>query len=327
MDFLRNPVRRASLAFGTGVDHLGRAITQTLLALPIGAYHLVCRVYNWLHHRLGGVYSTVKQRFGQTTVPDLRCISWTLQTSLDQPVRLSALNHFMAIPELTDLPPTIAADCFDIFFGCINIDRNKMVVIQGLEQLAEVSVRSLSRALYHLSVVDPTSSVLADLCQNWHRNIPPYPDFRGLPFFHATTKIHSLVKTHALAKPHALGYQYRDPNPIGWENYCPSAQEFIPFAKHMVDAAQVEYDQSHNTKTPRWILRFALHSLSLDPPPPTSVVADCLKIIAIDLGCDVSNIATFDERYIRQLYRIKLSDRELAHERSKSQTSSSTNSK
>jgi hypothetical protein len=71
----------------------------------------------------------------------------------------------------------------------------------------------------------------------------------------------------------------------------------LHFHRYMVEAAQAEYERTQQRKTPRWILRFALDSLSLDPPP-TSVVADCLEIIAIDLGCDVSNITTLDERYI-----------------------------
>ena len=52
-------------------------------------------------------------------------------------------------------------------------------------------------------------------------------------------------------------------------------------------------------KVPRWILLFTASSLSLDPLPPTSVVADCPKITATDLSCGVSNIETLDERCVR----------------------------
>ena len=66
----------------------------------------------------------------------------------------------------------------------------------------------------------------------------------------------------------------------------------------MVEAAQVEYRQTGFQKVPRWILRFALHSLSLDPPPPVPVVADCLTIVAIDLDCQVSDITVLEERCV-----------------------------
>ena len=51
-------------------------------------------------------------------------------------------------------------------------------------------------------------------------------------------------------------------------------------------------------KVPRWLLRFALHSLSQDPPPPVPVITASLSIIAIDLGCDISNANdSVSERY------------------------------
>ena len=60
------------------------------------------------------------------------------------------------------------------------------------------------------------------------------------------------------------------------------------------------YWRTRCQKVPRWTLRFALHSLSLYPMPPTSAIADCLSIIAIDLGCDVSNsgFTLLDERCV-----------------------------
>ena len=44
---------------------------------------------------------------------------------------------------------------------------------------------------------------------------------------------------------------------------------------------------------------FLLHYLLQDPELPASVIADCLLIVAIDLGCDVpeSNVRTPDKRY------------------------------
>ena len=83
--------------------------------------------------------------------------------------------------------------------------------------------------------------------------------------------------------------------------FRPSRQEHIPFAQYMLEAAQMEYQRTHGKKVPRWILSFALHSLSLEPPP--SVVADCLTIVAVDLGYDVSKVATLDARWVQLFYR------------------------
>ena len=52
-------------------------------------------------------------------------------------------------------------------------------------------------------------------------------------------------------------------------------------------------------KVPRWILRLALESLPLDPSSPAPGFADYLTIIAIELGYDVSNVTTLDERFVQ----------------------------
>ena len=125
---------------------------------------------------------------------------------------------------------------------------------------------------------------LTEVC----RAFPSDMDFRGLPFYHAIRKTYSSIGKHW----NPCNYQ--------WDDYRPSDQEFAPFARCMVGAAQEEYQQREDKKKVlRWILRFALHSLSLDPPPPPSVIADSLVIIAVDLDCDVSSIATLDERCVQ----------------------------
>ena len=222
----------------------------------------------------------------QTTVLDLRCISWILQTSLDKAIRLPTLKHLVTMVVLPDFDPTLVAGCFGVFIGSINVSNRKMVITQGLDELVALSAICFLRAFHHLSDVDSTSSVLEDVRRRHHRIFPVGTDFRGLPFYYAMAKIHGLVN------------QTWNPSHAQWDNYRPSAQEHIQVARDIAEAARVEYEQSQHQKVPRWILRFALRSLSLDPPPP--VIADCLSIIATDLGCDISNIApvTLDERYV-----------------------------
>ena len=136
------------------------------------------------------------------------------------------------------------------------------------------------------------SSVLADIHRRYDEVIPIFPDFTRLPFSCTMIKIHFLVKERE---------GHRD---ILWENYKPPSQVHISFTRQMVEAARVEYQESQYQKVPRWILRFAIHSLSMDPPPPVPVVADCLAIAAIDLGCQVSDERDLEERcvYIEQAF-------------------------
>ena len=248
-------------------------------------------IYRWSM----GTFSTQTHALDrQTIILDLRCISWMLQTSLDKAVHLSALKHLATMMTLGNFDPTLVSGCFDVFIDCIKVDvRNrKVVIMQGLEQLATVSAMCFLRTYHHLSVMNPNSVVLEDVHQRYRRVFSPTInfDFSGLPFYYTMTKIHSLANRRW------------DPRRIQWGESRPSAQEWTSFTRGIAEVAQVKYQNPQYGKAPRWILRFALHSLSLEPLPPTSVVADCLSIIAIDLGCtDVSSagFTTSDERYVR----------------------------
>ena len=225
----------------------------------------------------------------QTIHLDFRCISWMLKTSLDKSVRLSTLEPLASMVALADFDPTLVADCLDIFIGCVKAANNTVVVTQGSEQLATASATCLLRTFSHLSVMDPKSRVLGDVRRRYDVTFPPDTDFRGFPFCHTLGAIHSAF--------------YPDWNHpwLDWEDYKPSSHEHDVFAHALANLARSEYQRrGRDKKVPGWILRFVLHSLSLDPPPPTSVVVDCLSIIAIDLGCIVSTTGTTisDKRYV-----------------------------
>ena len=189
------------------------------------------------------------------------------------------------MPELGNLDPILVVDCFNGLNGCIGFSNGKAVVMQGLEYLAEVAVMSFSRTLCHLTAMDPTSRTLADLRRRYNKVFPPRTDFSTVQF----------CSTMRLIR--ALAIQPGNLKDIKWNDHRLPSKEHIPFARCMVKAAQVGYQRTQGRKVPRWILRFALDSLSQDPLSPTSVVVNCLLIIAIDLGCDILDIAASNERY------------------------------
>ena len=272
------------------VYHLERATLQLLIVVIKKRYHqslvplhrAVCRYFF-------GSSSPQTHGPGQQAITlDLRCVSWILQTSLDKLDHLSAFNHLWSMPELGKFDPTFVVDCFNGLDSCIGFGGNgQLVVMQGLEQLAGAATRGFCRTLYHLTNMDPTSSMLVDVRRRYNKAIPPITDFRSVPFCSTMELIH------------ALASQPGNPKNIRWNRHRLPREEHISFAQCMVKTAQVGYQRTQNRKVPRWVLRFALDSLSRSrPPSPTPVVASCLSIIAIDLGCDVSNVTTFDERYV-----------------------------
>ena len=208
---------------------------------------------------------------------DSRCISWMLQTSLDKTIHLATFKHLAAMTELANFDPTLAKDCFKAFVSCIDIKYHEVVVIRGLEELAAVSAMCIFSTISHLLVMDPTSSVLEEVHQDYLKVFPAQANFRDNYFYYTMNALQGLY------------FQSWTRQGFHWNGYKPSLHEHAIAAQNFVKISWFKY-QGIQGKVPCFVLRFALHSLSLDPLPSTPVIANCLLIIAIDLGCDVSDI-------------------------------------
>jgi len=271
----------------------------------------------------------------QATMVDQYCISWTLRTLPDVPARLSALNYLATIT-LGHFDPTIVIDCFDTLIGCVKVTDGKVMVIQGQEQLATVSALCCLHTLSHLAVVDTIVSV-EGVRQRYTKVFPSEAKFDNLPFSHTLGAIHTvfyqtrkfrvgfpgradqttLVTWRAwlawqdqwwedgkpsnderVAVARALRGHGHHPWRVQWNDYEPSSDEHIVVACALAKLARFEYKRRGHRKVPRWLLRFAFHSLSQYPLPPTPVIVNCLTIIAIDLGCSLPNARTPYNRYV-----------------------------
>lgn len=182
-----------------------------------------------------------------------------------------------------DLDPTLVVDCFNIFLSGVNVSKGRVAITQGLEQLTMASARCFFHTFCLLMVANPTLSALEGICQHYCRVFPHKIDFTSLPSHYSMVVIEALVR--------------RDwsPYPLWRNNNRPPDHEYILFTQDIAMIAQAQYQQEQHV--PNWIFNFAFNSLSLDPLPSSSVVANCLKIIAIRLGCDVWDMITLDDRY------------------------------
>jgi len=171
----------------------------------------------------------------------------------------------------------------DALLHCIKVNHGQVTGGPALEQATMVASLHL---LHALSGVDPVSTVLRGMPQHPVRISSHHSNFRGLLCYHTINMIQIL----------SAGKQ--EGHSIGWTVHKPHPQERTLFTNTLVQVAG-ELRESQR-KVPCWILRSVLRSLSLNPPPPTLVVVNCLLIIAIDLGCDVSSArsTTLDQRYV-----------------------------
>ena len=269
---------------GTDTFHLGQAMVQPLVAFVQQVYYI----------QLLGTPSTPVHGSDQKTAGlDLKHVLWMLRSSLDNSIYLSTLEFLTTMVVLDDFDPTLVVDCFNILISCVKVIDGTVVVNNGLEQLATVSAMCFFHTFSHLSVVGPKSHVFGDVCQHYGTVFPPEVDFNSFPFYHTLSVIHRVLNSDWRCRQYAR---------IEWQGYTPSSHEHIIFSCSLAKLAQSEYQRREGweKKVPRWMLRFVLHSLSLDPLPPAPVIADCLSIIAIDLGCDIPNIKSpiSDERYV-----------------------------
>ena len=201
----------------------------------------------------------VRRMIVSRAASELRYVVWILRTSSNEADRMSTFKYLLSMSELRGFPPVLVEKCFCVFLGCIGLRNGRVVIRQGSEQLATMSARCFFRTFHHLSVTDPSSYVLKGLCRRYKSIFPPGTDFSRLPF--QMTMIHSLIQKRL------------SPRPVKWDDDEISTQEWIPLAWYMARAAQVGYEEKEDRGVPHWIVRFALASLSLDPP--ASIIHCC----------------------------------------------------
>jgi hypothetical protein len=237
-----------------------------------------------------------------TAALDPHSISWTLRTSLDRPVRLSALNY-LTITTLPGFDPTLVASCFDVFFGCIEVTGGNVVINQGSEELATISAMCCLHTLSYLRVTYPLPGSLDGIRGRYTRVFQPRVNFNSLPFSQILGVINRVFYPTRPGRMRYLGTPEQEtlytwstgtPQQVRWENYTPSNGELVIVACALTRLARFENWRRGN-KVPRWLLAFTLRFLSQDPLPPTSIAISCLSIIAIDLGCDVPETMTSDD--------------------------------
>jgi len=225
----------------------------------------------------------------EATALDFLCASWMLQMSLDRGIKELTLKFLGSLP---GFEATIVMECLYILVSCVSvIDDRRVIVLRGSERLAAIAATCLLGFVSHSLIADPQSNILGDACQRCVMAFPPTIDLQSLPFHHTIKAIRRLLNRR------------EHPEALGWKGIDFSTPESLLLAHHLVKIAWLWYQRPRRLgdqkKVPRWVLRFSLHSLLSDPEPPVPIVADCLTIIAIDLGCNVSesDIRNLDKRY------------------------------
>jgi len=275
---------------------------STIPLLPFALAVDACKAIVWLLVGLTRqVYHALSELLAErrmlVQILDLRCISWTLKISVDEPVRRSALEYLATVMLDDSHPIQVVTDWLDILLDCVKVTNRTVTIVQGLEELTATSSLFCLRMLSLLVVMDPTPKILEDVRRRYTRTISSETSF-GDPLVRCLLGAIHRVFHQKHTEGQILPFPQRRVRwRVQWNDYEPSSDEHVKVACALTNFARFGYRRSGSSaKVPRWILRFALHSLSRDPLPPASVVIDSLSIIAIDLGCDVPDIVTIHPR-------------------------------
>ena len=226
----------------------------------------------------------------EVAVLDFPCILWVLRTSLDRGINQSTLKYLASVLVSPGFKTIAVADCFNVFTSSVSVtNNNQVVVLRGSEQLAEIAATCLLGALSHSFIVDPESNILKDVRQQYNRVFPHEVGVRSLPFCHIINGIHKLFHRHDHLED------------LSWEGVDLFAPENFSLAHNLTKVAWLCCQQSWGQEgVPRWVLHFSLHYLLQVAELPVSVITDCFLIIAIYMGCDVSNfdIKSLDKRCV-----------------------------
>jgi hypothetical protein len=232
--------------------------------------------------RMGRWIRTRRLNHSAASAFNSQSMSWVLQTSLEKGIRLSTLQFLTTTPTLVDFTPTLVSDCFDILIDCIKVNEDRLVIVQGMERLAEVSAMCFFLTFSHLTM----TILLPDIRQRYRRILPRNLDFSGLPSPHALGTIHEVIYSPWKVKV-----------PIEWRGHKPTNHEHIIVTHALSKLSWDEYCW-YGRQVPPLCISFTLHYLSQDLLPPCSVIAGCLLVIAIDLGCSFPRTVVMQERCV-----------------------------
>jgi len=203
-----------------------------------------------------------------------------LQTSLDRRINRLTPEFLASIITLPGFKTTIGTDYFKILISCVRVIDNRAAVIQGCEQLAATAAMCLLRTIPYLLRVDPKSRILKDMVQQYNVTGSFHPRLIS------GTSLSATRSTGPTTFPPA-----RPPEGSRLERFRPfySGKSFALARFGQYRLVLLHKVQVRRSEEGAQLGTSFFTSLSVTgSQAPASVISDCLMIITIDLGRDIS---------------------------------------
>ena len=215
---------------------------------------------------------------------DSDCVAWMFEMPMDIDVTV-AMARF--IPEITwnaDTPAIPLERLHDALFKCFDHSFEGATLKQSLRDHAYFTAKALIHVgIQRKCIGDESSEAVFDSILSWHPMMGPM-DYKGDSDLEAT-----------------LGIVYhiiRGSRPINWSKFSFTTPHHA-WMGHIL-LYRVWDVLRRGGPLPNYIKEFVLHSFRLDPPPPATIVADCLFIVGLVLGIrlHIDDLRIADKRWV-----------------------------
>ena len=217
-------------------------------------------------------------------VLDSNCIAWMLKMSMDSDVIMVIMRFIPEVVWHAGIRTTPLEWLYDAMLKCFDFSSGRPAVIPRLKNKAYLSAKALLHLAIQRQCIDdksdkkPLESISTRYC------IMGPVDYEG-------GSESDLESTLGI-----IDRVFGNPKPMDWKNFSFTVSHHIWMAHILVHRA---WDVVKNEESlPDDVKEFVLHSLRLNPPPPTPIVADCLFIIGLVLGIKlhIDDLLVHDKR-------------------------------
>ena len=203
-------------------------------------------------------------------VLDSNCVAWMFKMSMDSDVIMAIMKYIPDVVWHAGIRTTPLERLYDTVLECFDFSNERPVVIPKLKKKAYVS----AKALLHLAIQrrcagDESEKALFKSISIRHPILGPM-DYEG-------GSESDLESTLGI-----IDRIFGDSKPMHWQNFSFTVPHHTWMAHILLYRAWDVVKKGE--PLPDDIKEFVLHSLRLDPPPPTPIVTDCLFIIGLVLG-------------------------------------------
>ena len=215
-------------------------------------------------------------------VLDSKCITWMFEKSMDADVTMAIMRFIPEVVWHTGIRTTPLERIYDAVLDRFDRSSGRPIVIPKLREVTYLS----AKALLHLAIQRKCIGNESDEA-----------------IFKSISRRHPMMGSGSSGGDSDLEVTlgiidrfFGDADPIHWQNFSFTVPHHAWMAHILLYRAWDIMERGE--PLPDYVREFVLYSLRLDPPPPATIVVDCLFIVGLALGIklNIDDLVVADKR-------------------------------